>query len=422
MRTPLSVVIGAGGTGGHIYPGLALAEALRRADPDAVISFIGTERGLETTLIPAAGHRLHTVDMIPFDPALGAKRFLLPAALLRSGAQARSILRAQQAQVVVGMGGYPSAPAIVGAKMAGLPSVIHESNAVPGRANQFAARLTEHLTVAFDGSRAHLSGGERARTVGMPIAASLAALDRPALRQEARRAFGIPEGARVVLFNGGSLGAARLTAAAVGLAARWRGREDVHLLIKTGPAALADTRRKLTDAGAGAAGPPHGGGGHAHGAGHPHGGAGHTYGSGHPHGSGAGAGPVAQAVPYLDRMDLAYAVADLVVCRAGSATIAELATTGVPAVLVPYPHAPGDHQTHNARVLSDAGAACLLPDAETTAARLAELIDPLLADPARLAVMGRAADPGHHARAADLLAETVIRLAGQPTTAKEFTS
>ncbi|MGW6578769.1 undecaprenyldiphospho-muramoylpentapeptide beta-N-acetylglucosaminyltransferase [Streptomyces globisporus] len=383
MRTPLSVVIGAGGTGGHIYPGLALAEALRRADPDAAISFIGTERGLETTLIPAAGYRLHTVDMIPFDPALGAKRFLLPAALLRSGAQARSVLRTQKAQVVVGMGGYPSAPAIVGAKMAGLPSVIHESNAVPGRANQFAARLTEHLTVAFDGSRAHLSGGERARTVGMPIAASLAALDRPALREEARRAFGIPEGARVVLFNGGSLGAARLTAAAVDLAARWRGRGDVHLLIKTGPAALAETGRKLID---------------------------------------AGVGPVAQAVPYLDRMDLAYAVADLVVCRAGSATIAELATTGVPAVLVPYPHAPGDHQTHNARVLSDAGAAHLVPDAETTADRLAEIVDPLLADPARLAVMGRAADPGHHARAADLLAETVIRIAGQPTNAREFTS
>ncbi|MEU1219573.1 undecaprenyldiphospho-muramoylpentapeptide beta-N-acetylglucosaminyltransferase [Streptomyces microflavus] len=383
MRTPLSVVIGAGGTGGHIYPGLALAEALRRADPDAVISFIGTERGLETTLIPAAGYRLHTVDMIPFDPALGAKRFLLPAALLRSGAQARSVLRTQKAQVVVGMGGYPSAPAIVGAKLAGLPSVIHESNAVPGRANQFAARLTEHLTVAFDGSRAHLSGGERALTVGMPIAASLAALDRPALREEARRAFGIPDGVRVILFNGGSLGAARLTAAAVGLAARWRDRRDVHLLIKTGPAALAETRHKLIDAGVGA---------------------------------------FAQAVPYLDRMDLAYAVTDLVVCRAGSATIAELATTGVPAVLVPYPHAPGDHQTHNARVLSDAGAAHLVPDAETTADRLAELIDPLLADQARLAVMGRAADPGNHARAADLLAETVTRLAVRPTDTREFTA
>ncbi|MGW5864114.1 undecaprenyldiphospho-muramoylpentapeptide beta-N-acetylglucosaminyltransferase [Streptomyces sp. NPDC055239] len=373
---PLSVVIGAGGTGGHIYPGLALADALRRAVPDAVVSFVGTRRGLETRLIPDAGYRLHTVDMIPFDPSLGAKRFLLPAALVKSGAQCRAILREQGAQVAVGMGGYPSAPVIVGARMAGLPSLIHESNAVPGRANRFAARLTPNIAVAFDRSREHLPGGERAHTTGMPIAAPLAALDRGALRAEARREFGVPEGARMLLFNGGSLGAARLTEAAVGLAARWRHRGDVQLLIKTGPAALDETRRRLAEAGVEA---------------------------------------TARAVPYLDRMDLAYAAADLVVCRAGSATVAELAATGVPAVLVPYPHAPGDHQTHNARVLSDAGAGLLLPDGETTASRLAELVGPLLADPARLAAMSGAAEPGPHARAADLLAERVIQLTDHTT-------
>ncbi|MGW0732203.1 UDP-N-acetylglucosamine--N-acetylmuramyl-(pentapeptide) pyrophosphoryl-undecaprenol N-acetylglucosamine transferase [Streptomyces sp. NPDC002851] len=366
---PLSVVIGAGGTGGHIYPGLALADALRRAVPQAVISFVGTARGLETRLIPEAGYRLHTVDMIPFDPALGAKRYLLPAALLKSGAQCRAILRAQRAQVAVGMGGYPSAPVIVGARLASLPSVIHESNAVPGRANQFAARLTRNVTVAFDRSRAHLAGGAGARTVGMPIAAALARLDRAALRDEARRALGVPQGARLVVFNGGSLGAARLTEAAVGLAARWRHRTDVHLLIKTGPAALEETRRRLDGS------------------------------------------PVARAVPYLDRMDHAYAAADLVVCRAGSATVAELASTGVPAVLVPYPHAPGDHQTHNARVLSDAGAGLLLPDADTTADALAALVEPLLARPERLAAMSGAADPGPHAHAAELLAAEVLKLA-----------
>lgn len=369
---PLSVVIGAGGTGGHIYPGLALADALRRAVPGAVVSFVGTERGLETRLIPEAGYRLHTVDMIPFDPALGAKRYLLPAALLKSGAQCRAILRDQGAHVAVGMGGYPSAPVIVGARMAGLPSLIHESNAVPGRANRFAARLTPHIAVAFDRSRAHLPGGHRAHTTGMPIADALARLDRTALRAEARRALGVPDGARLLLFNGGSLGAARLTEAALGLAARWRHRGDVHLLIKTGPAALDEARARLTYDGGDA---------------------------------------VARAVPYLDRMDLAYAAADLVVCRAGSATVAELASTGVPAVLVPYPHAPGDHQTHNARVLSDAGAGLLLPDAEVTADRLAALVGPLLDSPARLAAMSGAADPGPHARAADLLAARVLDLA-----------
>ena len=381
MRTPLSVVIGAGGTGGHIYPGLALADALRRAEPDAVISFVGTERGLETRIIPRAGYRLHTVDMIPFDPSLGARRFLLPAALLRSGAQCRAILKAQGAQVAVGMGGYPSAPVIVGARMAGLPSLIHESNAVPGRANRFAARLTPHVALAFDRSRAHLTGGEGAETVGMPLVGPLAELDRAALRPAARRELGVPDGARLLLVNGGSLGAARLTEAAVGLAARYRSRTDLRLLIKTGPAAL-DATRALLAANGGAA--------------------------------------VAEAVPYLDRMDLAYAAADLVVCRAGSATVAELATIGMPAVLVPYPHAPGDHQTHNARVLSDAGAALLLPDGETSAERLDALLTPLLGDPARLAAMGAAADPGTHAAAADLLAAKALALAGRPQPASPY--
>ncbi|MZE70071.1 glycosyltransferase, partial [Streptomyces sp. SID5789] len=189
---------------------------------------------------------------------------------------------------------------------------------------------------------------------------------------EARRALGVPDGARLVVFNGGSLGAARLTEAATELARLWRGRTDVHLLIKTGPDALEEAGFRLAGS------------------------------------------QVARVVPYLDHMDQVYAAADLVVCRAGSATVAELASTGVPAVLVPYPHAPGDHQTHNARVLTDAGAGLLLSDAETSATRLAELIGPLLADPARLAAMGSAADPGPHAYAADLLAAEVLRLAGHP--------
>ncbi|MER5637639.1 UDP-N-acetylglucosamine--N-acetylmuramyl-(pentapeptide) pyrophosphoryl-undecaprenol N-acetylglucosamine transferase [Kitasatospora sp. NPDC002227] len=365
----LSVVIGAGGTGGHIYPGLALAEALRRADPSAVISFVGTERGLETRLIPEAGHRLHTVEMIPFDSSLGLRRYLLPAALLRSGARCREILREQGAQVAVGMGGYPSAPVIVGARMAGLPSVVHESNAVPGRANRFAARLTPHVALAFDRTRAHLPSGAQAETVGMPMVGAVAGLDRAALRGEARARLGVGPYEHLVVFNGGSLGAARLTEAALGLAERWRHRPDVRLLIKTGPAALPEVRERL----------------------------GHS--------------PVARAVAYLDRMDLVYAAADLVVCRAGSATVAELASIGVPSVLVPYPHAPHDHQTHNARVLSDAGAGLLLPDGECTAPRLASLVEPLLADPRRLDLMSRAADPGTHARAADLLAAKVLRVA-----------
>ncbi|GGY02383.1 UDP-N-acetylglucosamine--N-acetylmuramyl-(pentapeptide) pyrophosphoryl-undecaprenol N-acetylglucosamine transferase [Streptomyces hiroshimensis] len=375
----LSVVIGAGGTGGHIYPGLAVADALRRAVPHAVISFIGTERGLETRLIPDAGYRLHTVDMIPFDSSLGARRYLLPADLVRSGRQAQRVIEGQGAQVVVGMGGYPSAPAVLGARMARRPVLVHESNAVPGRANRFAATLTPHVALAFDRTREHLPArtSVRAETVGMPLVSDVAGLDRAgraALRGQARRWFGVPDDAWVVLFNGGSLGAARLTEAALQLALRWRGRPDVHLVIKTGPDALERVRARL---------------------------------------AAEGGDRVATAVGYLDRMDLAYAAADVMVCRAGSATVAELSSVGMPAVLVPYPHAPHDHQTHNARVLSDAGAGLLLPDGEATGERLAALIDPLLCDPGRLAAMGAAAHPGTHALAADLMAAWVLRLAGR---------
>ncbi|MEU8587351.1 UDP-N-acetylglucosamine--N-acetylmuramyl-(pentapeptide) pyrophosphoryl-undecaprenol N-acetylglucosamine transferase [Streptomyces sp. NPDC048664] len=381
MNTPLSVVIGAGGTGGHIYPGLALADALRRRVPDAVISFVGTERGLETRLIPAAGYPLHTVDMIPFDRSLGAKRFTLPVALLRSGRQCRALLGEQGAQVAVGMGGYPSAPVILGARLAGLPSIIHESNAVPGRANAFAARLTPHVALAFEASGAGLPASSRPEVVGMPLSGPLARLDRAARRVDARRELGIPEHTRLLLVNGGSLGAARLTEAAIGLAERLRHRDDIRLLIKTGPAALDTARARLRL---------------------------------------TGADRIAQAVAYLDRIDQTYAAADLVVCRAGSATVAELATIGLPAVLVPYPHAPGDHQTHNARTLTDVGAGVLLRDQDTTPLSLENVAGSLLADPVRLRAMGEAAASAgigaHHRDAADRLALRVLRLAGRTAT------
>ncbi|KOV59234.1 UDP-N-acetylglucosamine--N-acetylmuramyl-(pentapeptide) pyrophosphoryl-undecaprenol N-acetylglucosamine transferase [Streptomyces sp. MMG1121] len=377
MDTPLSVVIGAGGTGGHIYPGLALADALRRRVPDAVISFVGTERGLETRLIPEAGYRLHTVDMIPFDRSLGAKRFTLPAALLKSAGQCRTVLREQRAQVAVGMGGYPSAPVILGARFAQLPSLIHESNAVPGRANAFAARLTPHIALAFEAGGDRLPAAGRPDLVGMPLSGPLSALDREGEREDARRELGISPHTRLLLVNGGSLGAARLTEAALGLAERWRERTDVRLLIKTGPAALEEARARLRA---------------------------------------TGADRVAEAVAYLDRIDRTYAAADLLVCRAGSATVAELATIGLPAVLVPYPHAPGDHQTHNARTLTGIGAGVLLRDEETTAGSLAALAGSLLDDPRRLHTMGRAAAAAGvgalHRDAADRLARKVLHLAG----------
>ena len=142
-----SVVIAAGGTGGHIYPGLAVADAFRRAEPDASISFIGTSRGLEQRLIVPHGRPLHIVDMIPFT---GWRRGVMPAALARSATQARAYLRADAADVVIGMGGYPSIPTILAARWLHVPSIIHESGAVAGRANRMSARFTRNVALAFE--------------------------------------------------------------------------------------------------------------------------------------------------------------------------------------------------------------------------------------------------------------------------------
>jgi UDP-N-acetylglucosamine--N-acetylmuramyl-(pentapeptide) pyrophosphoryl-undecaprenol N-acetylglucosamine transferase len=371
--TELSIVIAAGGTGGHIYPGLALAGAIQRLAPDARISFVGTRRGLEGRLIPETGHRLHFVDMIPLTRDVGARRFLLPAYVVRAAFQARAILGRERARVAVGMGGYASIPLIAGARLASVPALIHESGAVPGRANKVAARLTRNVATAFDltDSKRGFSRRVTTRTVGMPLSAELASFDRDALRDEARSVFGLDDAVTMLLINGGSQGSARLNDAAVGLARRWRERDDVRIVVKAGRKHVDDVERRLKE---------------------------------------VGGESVATCVGYLERMDHAYAAADLALCRAGAGTVAELAVVGLPAVLVPYPYAPDDHQTVNAKVLVDAGAAVLVRDSDATTERLAPLIEELIEHRDRLPHMAAAARAQARPRAAEALASWVLEL------------
>jgi UDP-N-acetylglucosamine--N-acetylmuramyl-(pentapeptide) pyrophosphoryl-undecaprenol N-acetylglucosamine transferase len=371
----LSVVIAAGGTGGHIYPGLALADAIERLAPGARVSFVGTSRGLERRIIPDSGHTLELVDMIPYARDMGVRRFLLPAYLARATVQARRILQRAHADVAVGMGGYASVPLIAAARLARVPSLIHESGAVAGRANRISARLTRNVATAFDLRPGDLPGRATFRTVGMPLGPELAGFDRGVRRDEARRNFGLTPDVTLVLVNGGSQGSARLNAAGVGLAQRWRDRTDVHVLIKAGRANAEDVERGLKEAGAEA---------------------------------------VATCVGYLERMDHAYAAADVALCRAGAGTVAELAIAELPAVLVPYPFAPDDHQAVNALVLVDAGAALMVRDDDATADRLAPALEALIADRDRLSTMATAARGLARPHAAEALAAWVLELAGPP--------
>lgn len=368
-----SVVVAAGGTGGHVAPALAVAEALRAARPSAIISFVGTRRGLEGEMVAAAGYPLHLVDVLPFARTLGPRRFLAPLSLARAARQAGRILRAERASVVLGMGGYASLPVVAAARLGRIPCLIHEQNAIPGLANRAAARLTRNVAVAFPEAAGHFPAHAAARAVGMPLRRAIASFDRAALCAEARAVFGLSGDRPAVLVFGGSLGAARLNAAAAGLAARWRDRADRQLLVIAGRAHAEELGPRLARA--------------------------------------AGSMSV-RCEAFVDRMELAYAAADLALCRAGASTVSELAAVGLPAVLVPYPHARHAHQDANARALG--GGAIVVRDAEATADRIGPLLDDLLAGPERLVEMGAAGRRAARPRAAEEMAAWLLELAEAP--------
>ena len=362
-----SVVIAAGGTGGHLVPALAIATELGQREPGITISFVGTGRELDRTLIPAAGYRVHTTSVAPFQR--NARGLLAAASMLPATAQARRILRDEHASVVVGMGGYPSLPVVAAARTMGIPSLIHEANAVPGLANEAAARMTRNIAVSFPRT-VQLFRGRSPRLVGLPLREAIVHFDLDALRAEAMESFGLSASLPTVLIFGGSLGAARLNDAAVGLAERWSARDDVQMIVVTGTAHADAVRARI------------------------------------------GAGKLTvRVLPFIDRMELAYAAADVAVCRAGASTVHELAVVGLPSILVPLPIARRHEQHANARMLVDVGAASILDDSHATPEGLAASVEPLLADPGARARMREAAREVARPDAATAIADWILALA-----------
>ena len=366
-------MIAAGGTGGHIFPGLALADALRRRDPGVLVSFVGTPRGLERTIIPKRGYPLKLIGMKPFERRVGAGPLLSIASLVRATRQARRILRAERPAAVVGMGGYASLPVLAAARWLHLPSLLHESGAIPGLSNRVAARMTSNIALAFEEAAKGFPASVRPRTVGMPLDPAIAELNRPSLRSEARAAFDLPVDDLVFMVLGGSLGARRLNEVGVALASRWRDRSDLRILLKTGADHVQAVQAELDRRGV-------------------------TH--------------LVRCMAFLDRMDLAYAAADVALCRSGAGTVAELAAAGLPSILVPYPHAPADHQTANAQPLVRAGGAVMVPDSEAAADRIGTIAEELLGDEELRSRMSAGAKGLARPNAADDLATWVLELAG----------
>lgn len=340
------MVVAGGHSAGHIEPALAVADAVRRLDPSATVTALGTERGLDTTLIPARGYPLELIAPVPLPRRLNAALLRTPGRVRAAVRATAAVLERVDAQVVVGFGGYVALPAYLAARRRGIPIVVHEANARAGLANRIGARLTRHVYTASPAVRL-----PHATPVGIPLRPAVSGLDRSAARGAARERFGLAAAGPVLLVTGGSQGARSINRAVIEALPALLGA-GVQVLHVVGPGNAPDpgeVRRHNRDT------------------------------DGH-----------YVAVPYVDGMEFAYAAADLVVCRCGAMTCAELAAVGLPAVFVPLPLRGGEQQL-NAEPVVAAGGALLVPDGQFTGERIVADVVPLLRDPDRLTRMSRAA-------------------------------
>ena len=335
----MRILLAGGGTAGHTSPLLATADALRRLEPAAEITCLGTPRGLETRVVPEAGYALELISPVPLPRRPSMELLRVPGRLRGAVREARAVLDRVRPDVLVGYGGYVSVPAYLAARRAKVPVVVHEQNSRPGLANKVGARFAERVAVSFPDTPLR-----HAEYVGLPIRTMISGLDRAALRAEARAFFGLDAELPTLVVTGGSQGARNVNTAIAG-AARALGAAGVQVLHVVGP------KNDVTPQ----AGVP-------------------TY----------------VPVGYVDRMDYALAAADLMVCRAGASSVTEAAAVGLPAIFVPLPIGNGE-QPLNARPVVDAGGALMVSDGEFTAAWVEAHVPGLATDPARLAAMGAAA-------------------------------
>lgn len=355
----MHVVMAAGGTAGHIEPALNTADTLREIRPECTITFLGSERGLETSLVPARGYPLVTLPSVPVPRGLDPRLAKVPGSLMASVRAARRVLREGDVDVVVGFGGYASAPAYLAARRERVPLLVHEANARPGWANRLGARLTRNVAAVRAGDLPH------ARAMGMPLRRSIRELDRATSAEGSRIELGVRS--PTLLVFGGSQGARRLNELVAACLDAWLA-EGITVI--------------------------------------------HVYGS-------SNTPPVARPgylpLAFTDRMDLLYAAADLVICRAGAMTCAEVAAVGLPAIYIPLPIGNGEQEL-NALPTVRAGGGLLMRDQDVTPARLIDQVGELMRDEPRRRDMGDRARAQGVRDADRTMAEWIIRIADEGRT------
>ncbi len=331
----MKILIAGGGTGGHVFPGIAVAEELRANHPNVEVLFVGGRKGLEAQAVPEAGFRLRTLVTAGFARRRPWSWPWVALVNLFAFLQALWVVLMERPRAVLGTGGYVSGPVSLAARLLGVPLLLQEQNSIPGLTNRWLSRIANEVHLSFLEARRYFPRRDHLKITGNPVRAIILSGER----EQGLREFRLDAHRPTLFVFGGSLGAKRINAAALDALRRLKGRVDVQCILQTGredheAVRQAVEREQLP----------------------------------------------ATVLPFVRSMHLAYAAADLVVCRAGAMTLAEIAVCGRPSILVPYPFAAHDHQRVNATNLADRGAAVMIEDGQLDGERLAQEIAHLLAD------------------------------------------
>ncbi|MBP6820484.1 MAG: undecaprenyldiphospho-muramoylpentapeptide beta-N-acetylglucosaminyltransferase [Acidobacteria bacterium] len=356
---PLSVIIAGGGTGGHIFPGVAIAQEFKRRNPETQILFVGTARGLETKIIPREGFKLHLIEVAALKRVSLLKRIKSLLMLPKSFLAVRSLIQQFKPDVVIGVGGYSSGPVVLMAALMDVPTVVAESNALPGFTNRILARFVRAAAVTFEEARRYF--GEKAEITGNPVRAEFFAV-QPKAQDERTHIF----------ITGGSQGARAINLAMIdALPLLAEEKERLSITHQTGESDYDKVRAAYLEL-----------------------------------------GWRVEVRPFVEKMVEEFAKADLVITRAGATTVAELAAAGKPALMIPFPFAADDHQRKNAEAVERAGAGRMILQAELTPERLAQELLWLIRDPQQLVRMAEASKKLGHPNAASKVVELAMKVMG----------
>lgn len=358
---PTTIVLAAGGTGGHVFPALAVADALRALKPDLHLVFVGTKERIEARVVPQHGYQFETIWISGMRRSLRFDNLLVPLKVVIALIQSFFLLMRLKPAAVVGTGGYVCGPVLFASTVLGIPTVIHESNSYPGVTTRLLAKRVQQVFLAFKDATLWLKGVRNIRIVGTPTRAVMGLVSK----KQGLEFFGLTGDKPVLLVLGGSQGAAAINDAMLSFVDRVHDN-GIQMVWQTGERHLTEIRTQL------------------------------------------GGRMIGWVGSFIEAMEMAYAAADLVVSRAGATTIAEITLTGKPAVLVPYTHAAGDHQTRNAQTLANAGAARILRENELD--KLETTVLTLLKDRDQREAMGKAAQGLAHPDAAFVVATEILAL------------